>query len=214
MTFTVAVINLKGGTGKTTVAVHLAAAWAASGLRTALADFDRQKSALAWAKRRAHGASPVTVINWRDDFGKTPAAIQRLAVDCPAGLTSKRARDVVREADVVIVPLAASFFDERSTLRFLKRIEELKAIRKGKTAVFVLANRVRPASREAEALENLMLGHGYRLAGIIPDRALYPRLAAQGLTVFDVNTKAAREQQERWMDIIEAIEDQRVAASS
>lgn len=206
MAFTVAVVNLKGGTGKTTVAIHLAAAWAASGLRAAIADLDGQKSAQAWAKRRPETAAPVAAVNWRRAFGRCPARTQRLVIDCPAGLTSKLAKRVVAEAELVVVPLAATFFDEHSTLRFLKRIETLKCVRKGRTAVLVAANRVRPDSKEAAALEALMLGHGHRLIGVIPDRSIYSRTAAQGLTVFDLATRAAREQQEHWMHLMEAIE--------
>ena len=206
MPFTVAVINLKGGTGKTTVAIHLAVAWAESGLRVALADFDRQKSVLTWAKKRPRTAAPVTILDWRREFGICPAKIQRLVVDCPAGLTSKFTRQVVAEANLVVVPLGATFFDEHSTLRFLKRIEALKRVRKKRTAVLMVANRVRPGGREAAALESLMLGHGYRLAGIIPDRAIYSRIAAQGLTVFDSATRTSAEQQEHWMALVEAVE--------
>lgn len=206
MTFTVAVVNLKGGTGKTTVAVHLAVAWASSGLRVAVADFDRQRSASAWAKRRPETAAPVTVLDWRRDFGHSPGKFQRLVIDCAAGLTSKYTRQVVAKADLVVVPLAATFFDEHSTLRFLKRIGELKRVRKGRTAILMVANRVRPGSRETSALMRLMLGHGYRLTGTIPDRAIYSRMAGQGLTVFDTATMPALEQQEHWMPLLEAIE--------
>ncbi|MEO1250178.1 MAG: ParA family protein, partial [Pseudomonadota bacterium] len=46
------VLNLKGGCGKTTLATNLAGACAAHGLKVALAEVDRQKSALTWLKSR------------------------------------------------------------------------------------------------------------------------------------------------------------------
>lgn len=43
---TIAVLNAKGGCGKTTLSTHLAVALSRSGVATTLADLDRQKSAL------------------------------------------------------------------------------------------------------------------------------------------------------------------------
>lgn len=45
---TVAIVNHKGGVGKTSLSVNLAAAWAAAGERVALVDLDGQGSASAW----------------------------------------------------------------------------------------------------------------------------------------------------------------------
>ena len=55
----VLVANTKGGCGKTTVATHLAAALACHGHRTALADADRQRSSLGWARLRPGTAAPI-----------------------------------------------------------------------------------------------------------------------------------------------------------
>ena len=48
----VLVANTKGGCGKTTISTHIAAAFANSGRRTALADADRQHSSFQWARLR------------------------------------------------------------------------------------------------------------------------------------------------------------------
>lgn len=45
---TVLVANMKGGSGKTTIATNLAAAYADGGRTTVLADADRQQSGLRW----------------------------------------------------------------------------------------------------------------------------------------------------------------------
>ena len=54
----VALLNQKGGVGKTTLTLHLAGAWAAQGKRGILIDADPQGSALDWSERRSHEGLP------------------------------------------------------------------------------------------------------------------------------------------------------------
>ena len=58
----IVIINSKGGSGKTTVSVNLAAALAASGERTALLDLDPQGSSMRWLKQRSEELPPITGI--------------------------------------------------------------------------------------------------------------------------------------------------------
>ena len=203
---TLAVINAKGGTGKSTIATHLASALAESGLKTALAEADSQKSALTWLKRRPEAAAPIVGLDWRREIGKVPNKVQRIVIDCPAQIRSARAREIVRMADAIVVPTQASFFDEHGTLRFLNRVAEIKKIRKGKIPVLIVGSRVRLNSREARMLKTIMLGNGYGVAAQIPERALYPRLASEGLSVFDISSKAALKEQEHWLGLLVSLE--------
>ena len=57
----VALLNQKGGVGKTTLALHLAGAWARQGLRVTLIDADPQGSALDWSEQRAREGLPALV---------------------------------------------------------------------------------------------------------------------------------------------------------
>ena len=205
---TLAVINPKGGTGKTTVATHIAAAFAVSGLKTALADLDRQKNALAWLKQRPDTAASIKPLNWSRgrEHAKIPRKIQRLIVDCPAQIRSSDLAEVIRTSDVLISPIQVSFFDEQAALRFLAKIAEIKEIRKGTAPVLAVANRLRPTDRKAKALEALFQTHGHSLATRIPERSIYPGLAGEGLSVFDLKTGAARKEQLNWMPLLETIE--------
>jgi chromosome partitioning protein len=59
---TIALISQKGGVGKTTLAIHLATAFAAAGYNTLLLDLDPQASAAEWKDSRAAETSPVMAI--------------------------------------------------------------------------------------------------------------------------------------------------------
>jgi len=200
----IVVVNLKGGCGKTTVSTHLAAAMSRSGARTALADMDRQRSALRWLALRPEDAAPIEGLDWSKGEEKASRKIERLIVDCPAGFRGAALDEMVKSADVLVTPLLPSVFDEMATLRFLKRLDRIKAIRKGKTGAVLVANRYRKGGRAAQALEAFIEGNGRELTARLSERAAYADLAARGLTAFDLNTKAAAALIEEWMPLIVA----------
>src|SRR5690606_37617997 len=96
MTITVLVANPKGGCGKTTIATHLAAAFAGAGLRTGLADADRQGSSLGWLKARPQNAAPIQALDWRDGPDQPQSDLDRLILDAPAALKLKKVEELLR----------------------------------------------------------------------------------------------------------------------
>lgn len=203
----VLVANAKGGCGKTTIATNLASAFANAGLRTALADGDRQRSALAWLKRRRPDAAPIAALDWRAGAAKPPRTLDRLVIDSGAGLGSKRVRGFLERADLLVMPVLPSFFDEMATRRFLKRVERLKPVRRGRKPVAVAANRVRPASRAAKELDAFLAALGHPAAARIHDRALYQEAARMGLGIFDLTPARRAGLVDDWLPLIRLIED-------
>ena len=125
----VLVTNIKGGCGKTTIATNLAAAFAVGGFATGLVEVDRQRSSLAWLKLRDGHGRPITGLDWRKEMVGAPPELRRLVIDAPANLRMRHVDELIDEADLVVVPVLASVFDEGSTERFLAKLEELKPIR-------------------------------------------------------------------------------------
>jgi chromosome partitioning protein len=195
---TVLVANVKGGCGKTTIATQLAGAFANGGLETALADIDRQRSGLGWLKIRG--------LDWVKAVGKPPKGCDRLVIDAPAALRIKQAEELIRTADIVVVPVLPSSFDETATARFLKRIDGLKPIRKEKTGVAVVGNRIRPRTRAGARLESYLNSQGHEVAARLRDSAAYAELAADGRSLFDLTSKRAAALALDWDPLIAAVE--------
>lgn len=202
----VLVTNTKGGCGKTTIATNLAAAFAASGLRTALADVDRQRSASHWLAARPAAMPHIHGLDWRKDIGQVPAAVQRLVIDAPAGLKLRQVDQLLTEADIVLVPVQPSAFDLASTRRFMARLAELKPVRKSRTNVFLVANRLRPRTRAARRLDEAIAELEAPVAARLADRALYGELAATGFGVFDMTAHAYDRARAEWLGLVRAVE--------
>lgn len=206
MTRVVGVVNFKGGCGKSTIATHLAAAFARAGLATGLADLDRQKSAMSWDKLRPKGVAKIKVLDWTKDIAGSHVGLQRLVLDTPAAMRPREVASVITLCDALVIPVLPSVFDELSTKRFLQKIQKIKQLRKGRIAIHLVGNRYRANSRAAERLHGFLESIGQTLTATIPDRTIYNDLAAHGLTLFDAKTKSARQLQEDWLPLLEQIE--------
>jgi len=203
----VLIANTKGGCGKTTVATHIASAFANAGLRTTLADADRQGSSLGWLKARPNTAAPIQALDWHDGPEKQPKHTDRLVIDSPAGMKLRKVEGLLRLADVIVVPVLPSGFDEPATAEFLKELETLKPIRKSKIAVAVVRNRVQTGTRMAAHLDKFMMGVGHTGVGRLRHRLVYADVAGRGLSIFDLAGKQNEELRDDWTPLLRYIEN-------
>lgn len=206
---TVLVANRKGGCGKTLTAVTLAAAFATRGAAVGLADADPQKSALRWLKRRPATATPIVALDWTrpGDVGEAPKRLDWLLIDAPGAIRGSKAETLIGEAKAVLTPVLPSSFDADSTRRFLREIEELKRVRKGKATVRLLANRTRATGKALARLRAFFEEIGQEPLAWITERAVYGDLAEEGLSVFDRPQRSLAPAREQWAPVLAALEE-------
>ena len=187
----VALLNQKGGVGKTTIALHLAGGWARSGARVTLIDADPQGSALDWAAQRAREGVPrlFGVLGLpRDTLHHEAPEIARSAdyvvIDGPprvAGLM----RSALLAADLVLIPVQPSPFDGWASAELLALLGEARIFRPNLVARFVL-NRVQRRTIIAQDTASSLADHDPPLlASRIGQRIAFADAARTGRLVYD-----------------------------
>lgn len=203
---TVLVGNIKGGCGKTTLATHIAAAFAARGLATAIGDCDRQRSSLNWLRRRPDTLPAIGGLDWVKDVGAPPKGLERLVIDAPAAMHHKDVEDLIGISDAVVVPVLPGAFDEDATAHFLERLGKIKAVRKHKRVVAVVGNRLRPGTRASDHLDGFFGGLGFPVVARLRDSQIYPAAAAAGSTVLELGDRRARAYAAEWGPLLAVID--------
>ncbi len=190
---TVAVLQQKGGSGKTTLAVNLAAAAHLEGHRTLVVDMDRQASAFDWSAARRDGSSLDGLAVVKADralalprFREIARGYRYVFLDGPPRLGDVTQSAAVA-ADVAVLPIQPGPFDFWAVAETLESLDQADEIREqlGRPPirrVFVL-NRASTNTRLAREAEVELGNAGGELAGIVHQRVAFPDAASRGESV-------------------------------
>jgi len=175
----IVVANSKGGVGKSTIAVHLAAWLHERGHSVTLADCDTQHSSSEWAKEAVPGVNAVRLADPEDIIDRLPILGQQsdyVLADGP-GSNTEISRALLFRADLALVPCKASMLEVRALAQATNVLRQAQDIRGGAPRAIIVLS---------------MVGKTYRLTQDMRDAAaaLKLPLAKTALTLKQIYADA------------------------
>lgn len=188
MTKIITLAQRKGGVGKTTLAVSVAAELCKRGNDVALVDSDPQRSACQWAElgnlefpvyEVVLGDQPVTP--WVQEVRRVSAAV--LVVDTAPNDRALGAS--IALSDLILIPCTPSGLDVEATARTLEIINTVRARRQRPLEVILVPNRVDRRTLEGRQLVEELKAFGERVGPTVGDRSAFVRAFSTGQSVSD-----------------------------
>ena len=185
----IAVLNQKGGSGKTTIATHLARALQLSGADVVLIDSDPQGSARDWAAVREE--QPLSVV------GIDRPTIERdikvlgqkdfIVID-GAPQAADLAVSAIKAANFILIPVQPSPYDIWAAADLVDLVKARIEISDGKLKAAFVVSRAIKGTKIGDEIKEALVGYGLPvLNSRITQRVSYPGSAASGTTVFDAD---------------------------
>lgn len=192
----ISILNQKGGTGKTTLAVNIAREYTKRTFKTLLVDSDSQGSSLRWHEKSGGELIDLTClpVNTLDkDVVKFKDRYERIIID---GLprVSQLTVCAVKAADLVLIPVQPSPYDIWATEDLVRLVQERIEITEGKLyAAFIICRSIKGTILGREVVEQLnKFTFPVFVAGTC-QRQEYAKSVQEGRTVCEGNTEAMRE---------------------
>jgi chromosome partitioning protein len=222
---TILMVNSKGGCGKSTLAVNLAAHYALQGKNVVLADYDPQASSLKWLEARPKDRPPIRGLAGFEDGTRLPRSADYAILDAPAGIGGADLTALVRRAQSVLIPVMPSATDMRAAARFIQHLLLSGRVERKETRLATVANRVPVNSFLQIRAERTLGAIGLNYATLntqiyrplerfltrlripfltaLPDSPAYPLADAQGLSIFELAYSASERDRDQWQPLFD-----------
>ena len=194
----IALLNQKGGVGKTTLAVHLAEVLSRLDKSVLLVDADPQGSALDWAANRPDNPRfPVIGLPKPTLHRELPAIAKNhdfVLIDGPPRV-NELARAAIMASDVVLIPVQPSPFDVWAAKEIVDLLQEASTFKENIKSAFVINRKIVKTAIGRDVVDALASYPLPVLKTSIGQRVAFAECAAQGLTVLhtDPNGSASQE---------------------
>ncbi len=182
--------NQKGGVGKTTLSINVAAALAITGLRVLIVDSDPQGSVRDWASVR-EDTPPFHVIGMdrptiHRDLPAMTENYDHIIIDAPPRV-SELARSAILASDCVVIPVQPSPYDVWAAKEIVAIINEAAVFKENIKSVFVINRKITNTAIGREVKDALQVYNLPVLDAQVCQRVLFAESAATGKTIFEVD---------------------------
>ncbi|WP_305885093.1 ParA family protein [Pleionea sp. CnH1-48] len=196
------IANTKGGCGKTTLSVNLAAWFALQQRETLLIDCDRQLSASDWLRIRPASLPCVNGQKSALTSIQYPPEQDVVVIDAPAGCSSEELLSLADAIDVIIVPVLPSAIDVRAAFRFFMDITKAGVTDDKKLRLGFVANRVKSRTKSYRSLETFLSNLNMPFISQIRDTQNYNQVMENGKSIFEMPLSRVKKDINQWESLI------------
>jgi chromosome partitioning protein len=195
--YVIAVLNQKGGSGKTTISTNLASAFHRSKKDVLLIDSDPQGSSYDWWSAKEDHPIDVHPVN-KPIIEKVIKDIRKRDIVIIDGAPQADSLSIsaMKAANLVLIPVTPSAYDIWGTEALVKLVQDRISITNGQLkAAFVISRAIKGTKIGNDVVDVL---RGYELPilnGRTHQRVIYPSSAAIGNSVFDENPQGEAAQE-------------------
>jgi chromosome partitioning protein len=206
----IAILNQKGGVGKTTLAVHLATAFVRQQKSVLLLDADPQGSALDWAAaRQSAPLFPVVGLPKASIHKELPTLAESfdlVLIDGPPRVYDV-ARSAIMASDLILIPVQPSPYDVWAAQEIMDLITEAEVYKPHLRKSFVINRKIVNTAIGRDVTQALSEYPIPVLSSAVCQRVAFVETATQGLTVYDLAPEAiaAREVTQLAAEILEVL---------